>query len=313
MESIELMDDNGWSIHGNNGMESKVSQRRFHCESCGIGCSTRASLAEHERRHTGEKPFSCSECHASFKRMQGLKNHIQIIHKISESRQYSCNECNKKSAQLGNIVRHILQVHRMVKRFICSLCTLKYSQSQDLKHHLASVHNVYIVNINDSEKRSITEIYVLPPVDPETHSEEIIDKVNGIAEQERKKLDGLESIISSLKVETTETSVKGSCEVETENEVIGNPINESSENQTNESVAETVSCPELWISFMLEKPTNFTSFNIGEVTFRGYVVDSHFSLPQTVTDCQIDNSENNIRNVPSEERIQPSTEENTHR
>lgn len=289
-------------------MEKNNSRRRFKCESCEVECSTRFSLAEHERKHTGEKPFSCSECHSSFKRMDGLKNHIRLIHNTNELRQYSCNECSKKSPKLGNIIRHILQVHRAVKRFICSLCALKYSQSQDLKHHLSSVHNVEIANINHSEKKSIEQIYVLPPVDPKTHSHEIIEKVDDVVEEERRKLIGLESIISSLKSETTESCVNSSNQVETAEESIEDRLHESSENLIKESDVEpeSVPCREIWISFLIEKPINITSFNLGDVALTGYVVNSDFLLSQKTT-SQMDNPENNIRNVPNE--IEALTEE----
>ncbi|NXN53733.1 ZN154 protein, partial [Rynchops niger] len=45
------------------------------CGQCGQRFAQRASLVEHGRRHTGERPHRCPQCHRAFRQRSALLRH----------------------------------------------------------------------------------------------------------------------------------------------------------------------------------------------------------------------------------------------
>ena len=56
---------------------------KFKCSYCEKVLKTEEALRGHERQHTGEKPFPCSICAASFTSNHGIGQHMRGVHGVA--------------------------------------------------------------------------------------------------------------------------------------------------------------------------------------------------------------------------------------
>ncbi|NWH91108.1 ZFP69 protein, partial [Quiscalus mexicanus] len=59
-------------------------ERLYRCIECAESFPQKASLEEHQRRHTQQRPFQCHGCTKSFRHRQSL-NHHQKVHAVAAS------------------------------------------------------------------------------------------------------------------------------------------------------------------------------------------------------------------------------------
>ncbi|XP_053545413.1 oocyte zinc finger protein XlCOF6.1-like [Bombina bombina] len=72
--------------------ETHKSHMRNVCSECGKRFTRKSSLVNHQKTHSGERPFSCSECGKCFAEKSNLIKH-QSIH--TGEKAFSCSYCGK--------------------------------------------------------------------------------------------------------------------------------------------------------------------------------------------------------------------------
>jgi uncharacterized C2H2 Zn-finger protein len=116
----------------------------YHCSfaPCTRSFTRPCRLAEHERSHTGERPFICPQCRKSFARDYHLSRHLSLSH--STNRDYSCSwpVCGKAFATTQRRNEHE-KTHLRTKHFTCTSyngCEAVFRKKSTLAVHINKVH-----------------------------------------------------------------------------------------------------------------------------------------------------------------------------
>ncbi|XP_074787877.1 zinc finger protein 131 isoform X2 [Athene noctua] len=164
--------------HFDEGGASKKQRpgKKIHiCQYCDKQFDHFGHFKEHLRKHTGEKPFECPNCHERFARNSTLKCHLTACQsgagaKKGRKKLYECQVCNSVFNSWDQFKDHLV-IHTGDKPNHCTLCDLWFMQGSELRRHLKEIHNI--------SERIVTEEFLPVEAEPVT-SMTIIEQVEQV-------------------------------------------------------------------------------------------------------------------------------------
>ncbi|KAF8273012.1 hypothetical protein EI94DRAFT_1677407 [Lactarius quietus] len=128
-----------------NGKLLLKPKRIYECtfEGCDKSYTKPSRLEEHERSHTGDRPYVCTTCNKSYLRETHLQAHVRS-HLPKSERPFICEEsdCDKRFWTAQHLRAHKDVIHFGEKPFKCNHggCTATFLKHHKLRAHTASEH-----------------------------------------------------------------------------------------------------------------------------------------------------------------------------
>ncbi|XP_019373453.1 PREDICTED: zinc finger protein 131 isoform X1 [Gavialis gangeticus] len=131
---------------GGASKKPKPGKKIHVCQYCDKQFDHFGHFKEHLRKHTGEKPFECPNCHERFARNSTLKCHLTACQsgagaKKGRKKLYECQVCNSVFNSWDQFKDHLV-IHTGEKPNHCTFCDLWFMQGSELRRHLKDIHDI---------------------------------------------------------------------------------------------------------------------------------------------------------------------------
>ncbi|XP_074493236.1 zinc finger protein 131 [Sebastes fasciatus] len=132
-------------------------QKKVHvCEYCKKHFDHFGHFKEHLRKHTGEKPYKCPDCHERFARNSTLKCHMAACQngagaKKGRKKLYECQVCSSVFNSWDQFKDHLVS-HTGDKPNHCTMCDMWFTHPKELKVHLKDIHYI--------EEKTVEELVI---------------------------------------------------------------------------------------------------------------------------------------------------------
>ncbi|GFY35850.1 zinc finger protein 568 [Trichonephila clavipes] len=125
---IKLFSDSE-SLANHNSLHDKP----YTCTDCQASFASKGNLSVHIRKHTGEKPYSCDECGARFSTQGNLKRHLKTH---TGEKPWKCEQCFSTFTEKKSLIVHMRR-HTGERPYQCKICGKRFAQTGILQTHMA--------------------------------------------------------------------------------------------------------------------------------------------------------------------------------